>query len=412
MQPGHGRLHGQERAASLDGISEAVQRALKVLGQLVGIPTWEDETKALRFLAEWLAAWGISTELHQDDDHPLALVATVGDPRSQGISGPRGSASPCLIFNTHIDTVPPAAPEKWRYPPLRLTREGDTLYGLGVCDAKGCVAAMSSAFIELARTWQGPSALQLMIVGGEERGGLGTRMELRRGTQGSVIIGEPTSMIPRLASKGVLRLEVTSLGRPSHASNPEQGFNAIYPMVTFLRELQELAVKVRQREDRWTGRASLEVTLITGGTAHNVIPASCSVHIDRRLVPGESAADAEAEIRAVADRVVRKHPGSVFEVHRVRALEPVLVPQEETIVRVAVEAAARLSPPPPVLLGGFPASCDLTWVVYEGGLPAVVWGPGDLEQAHRIDESLPVMQLEQAVEGYVIAGLLWQQRWA
>ncbi len=390
----------------LDEDRGPAERAVGLLENLVAVPSWQDESEALRLLARWLESQGLPSELHHQAGHPLALVSSVGEP------DPQDPAGTCLIFNSHIDTVPPAEPDRWSHPPLRLTQEGDTLFGLGVCDAKGSVAAMASAFVELARSWQGPGALRLMVVGGEERGGLGTRMELARGARGSVIIGEPTSIIPRHASKGVLRLEVTSLGRPAHASSPERGFNAIYPMAELLARLQELAHQLRQREKQGnheTGQPSLAVTLIQGGSAPNVIPATCTIHLDRRLVPGESADSAEAEIRALADAAARACPGADFDIRRVRVLEPVMVSKKARIVQVVMQAARTLSPPPPSLLESFPASCDLTWVVHEGGLPGVIWGPGDLHQAHQIDESLPLAELARAVQGYLFAGRLWQE---
>lgn len=392
--------------SSSDDNGNPVHRAVDLLDRLVAVPSWQDESEALRLLAQWLASHGVPSELHHQAGRPLALVATAGE------VNPHDPAGTCLILNSHIDTVPPAEPDRWSHPPLRMTQEGDALHGLGVCDAKGSVAAMASAFVELARTWQGPGALQLMVVGGEERGGLGTRMELARGARGSVIIGEPTSMIPRHASKGVLRLEITSLGRPAHASSPERGFNAIYPMADLLARLQELAHQLRRREKQENhekGRPSLAVTLIQGGSAPNVVPATCTIHLDRRLIPEETADSAEAEIRALADAAARACPGAAFEVRRVRVLEPVMVSKQARIVQVVMEAARSLSPPPPALLDAFPASCDLTWVVHEGGLPGVIWGPGDLHQAHQIDESLRLSELARAVQGYLLAGRLWQE---
>lgn len=388
-------------ASPLD-LSAARQQVLPLLSRLVSIPTWEGNTEAnaLRYLQEWLDGYGIRSELREEDGQVLALVARLG-PGPVGSGKGEGEVAP-LIFNSHVDTVPPSAIDQWKSDPFTLTRFGDEVVGLGATDAKGSVAAMVCAFAALHQDWPEDAAVELMIVGGEERGGLGSRMEARRGLAGAAIVGEPTSLIPAVGCKGAVRLEVVTRGKAAHASNPSAGVNAIYPMAALIGELEALAARVSQTNERWTGNASLAVTVIRGGTAHNVIPNECRIHVDRRLVPGEEAQTAEAQVEDIAASVAARYPDARIEVVRERQLEPVLTDLSERVVTVCREAS------PTKELTGFTACCDLTFITHIGGIPGVIWGPGPLAVAHQVNEALPLDELYAAVDAYYTAA----QRWA
>jgi acetylornithine deacetylase/succinyl-diaminopimelate desuccinylase-like protein len=107
---------------------------------------------------------------------------------------------------------------------------------------------------------------------------------------------ESTLLEPKLAHKGVLRLEVEVKGKAAHASDPEAGVNAVVAMAPVIAALDRLAAEVRTRQERHTGRASLVISTIAGGVALNVIPASCVISIDRRVLPPETEDQAREEI--------------------------------------------------------------------------------------------------------------------
>lgn len=385
-------------------LNAARKRVLPLLRELVAIPTWEgnSEANALKYLQNWLSDFGIPSELHEEGDDVLALVSRLG-PGSIGSGGAEGEVAP-LIFNSHVDTVPPSGLEQWKSDPFTLTPFGEDVVGLGATDAKGSVAAMVCAYAALKEEWPDDAAVELMIVGAEERGGLGTRMEARKGLAGAAIVGEPTSLVPCVASKGVVRLEVVTRGKAAHASSPKAGVNAVYPMAAIVRELEALADVVDRRSEKWTGRSSLAVTVIHGGTAHNVIPSECRIHIDRRLVPGEAAEDAKADVERIVRAVKDVYPSVDIDLIEQRMLEPVLVDLDEPIVVACRDAAPSLEP------AGFTACCDLTFLVHDGGIPGVIWGPGPLAVAHQVNEALPVRELEAAVDGYYGAARAWARR--
>lgn len=373
----------------------ARESVLPLLEQLVAIPTWEGNTEAnaLRFLQDWLQRYGIRSELREQGGDVLALVSRLGS-----------EAAAPLIFNSHVDTVPPAELDRWESDPYTLTRAGENVVGLGAADAKGSVAAMVCAYVALHEVWPDDAALELMIVGAEERGGLGTRLVAAGGLSGAAIVGEPTSLVPCVACKGVVRTRIVCHGKAAHASSPELGINALYPIGALLLELEALGYEVAARHEKWTGKASLAVTLIEGGTAHNVIPAACAIHVDRRLVPGERADEAIAQIEERIAAVKARYPRARFERVTYRTIEPVSIDPEEPIVAACRAAAPERG------LSGFTACCDLSHIVELGGIPGVVWGPGPLSAAHQVNEALPVAELEAAVGAYYDAALAWARR--
>lgn len=378
---------------------EARRLALPLLRQLVAIPTWkgQQEREALLVLKEWLRGHGVPAGVVEGDD-AWALISTLV---------PQTKQAPCgdttLILNTHIDTVPPSHGGEWRHSPLEMVCEGQSVVGLGVADAKGCVAAMAAAFVALHDAWEGPHSVQLMVVSGEETGGRGTRMALQRGVSanGAAVVGEPTSLRACIATKGVLRLGITARGKAAHASQPQAGRNAIYAMAALVGRLETLAASVGRRTERWTGHSSLAVTLMEGGCAHNIVPPSCHIHVDRRLVPGERADAAQAEVQAVVDATAAQHPGIRFDVERCSVLLPVLTCEDDAIA----QAAAAATGGEPL---GFSACCDLSFITHEGGIPGVILGPGSLHQAHQANESLAVAELEACVDLYIALAKRWK----
>jgi len=256
---------------------------------------------------------------------------------------------------------------------------------------------MLAAFESVARA-QDPTSGRLVLsaVGMEETTGRGSEAEVRAGLRAdAAIIGEPTDLEVCVAHKGVLRLEVTTLGKAAHASEPWEGANAISAMLPVVASLDELAARIAVRSEEPVGRASLSVTTIAGGTARNVVPARCVISLDRRLLPGESAAAARAEIEAA----VRAASGGAAKVEEVLVAEAAATPATAEIVRVALEAAAR-SRGGPASPRGFAACCDMRLFRNLGGMPCIILGPGSLSQAHRADEHASVAEIRRAAVIY------------
>ncbi len=256
--------------------------------QLVDIEsTTFHEGPAGEFLARCLAELGWDVE--RQDVPQADLAKTPG-----GGTGPRFNvyatvpgSRPEVVFSTHMDTVPPF---------LGPCREDAThLYGRGVCDAKGIIAAQIAAAERLRAEGL---AVGLLFLVGEERDSAGAAVANRQ-PRGSryLINGEPTDNRLALASKGALRVELFAKGKMAHSAYPELGDSAIDKLLAALKDIQALKLPVVEG----IGESTLNVGLISGGRAPNVIADKAEAHILVRLVaPSQEVRDAIT--RAVAGR--------------------------------------------------------------------------------------------------------------
>jgi len=376
------------------GIQEDVTR---LLCDLVAIPSdGANEGPILRHLVRRFEGQAILCRVSEMDGRPLNIVAEIG----QG--------NRAIILNSHVDTVPPGDPALWQTDPLTPTEKDGRIYGRGAEDAKGCLAAMIVAFETLAaRREELPVRVILMAVGAEERGGLGTKAEVMNGIRAdAAIIGESTLLEPKLAHKGVLRLEVEVKGRAAHASDPEAGVNAVVAIAPIIAALDRLAAEVRTRQERHTGRASLVISTIAGGVALNVVPASCVISIDRRVLPTETESQAREEIVRTVAAALPAALGATAEVRTVRFVAPSATPEDAPIVRSAERAASELLGRP-VRASGFTATCDMTYLVNDGGIPSIILGPDSIALAHQADECISIEEMTRAVALYLRTIEFW-----
>jgi succinyl-diaminopimelate desuccinylase len=379
----------------LDGsVQEKVSR---LLSELIAIPSCSGQEEAVvDYLVQRFGSQGIPCRVTELDGKPLNVVAEIG-------AGPRA-----IVLNSHVDTVPPGDRAPWHTDPFTPVEKDGLIYGRGAMDAKGCLTAMIVAFETLARRHDSlPGRVILMAVGAEERGGLGTKMEVAKGLKaGAAIVGESTHLVPMVAHKGVLRLEVEVAGRAAHASDPEAGINAIVAMGPILMALNELATVVRRRSELLTGQASLVISTISGGVALNVIPATCVISIDRRVLPTETEEAATREIVGVVNQALPAVSGARVEVRKVRFVPPASTDSQEPIVAAAEQAASSILGRP-IQAAGFSATCDMTYLVNNGGIPTVILGPGDIGVAHQANEHIAIDQMALAVDVYLSTVEAW-----
>lgn len=256
--------------------------------QLVDIEsTTYHEGACGEFLAAILASDGWTVERQPVEQPELARTPGAGNgPRFNLYAAMKG-VTPDVVFSTHFDTVPPF---------LGPCREDDEfLYGRGVCDAKGILAAQVAA-AELLRD-EGMRVGMLFVVG-EERDSAGAKVanENPRGSK-FLINGEPTDNRLALASKGCLRVELYATGKMAHSAYPELGDSAIDKLLAALRDVQALKLPVVEG----IGESTMNVGLISGGRAPNVVADKAEAHILVRLV-GPAEKIRESIVRAVNGR--------------------------------------------------------------------------------------------------------------
>ncbi len=378
-------------------MTETTSDTARILQDLVRIPSHERESEAVEYLARRFDSLGVTY-----------TVREIMPGGRESITAEWGQGAKSLILNSHLDTVSPGDPDKWSSPPCGAVISGGRMYGRGTADAKGPLAAMIVAFESLVRDGTPlDGKLILMAVGLEETLGAGTAQQVREGvTADAAVVGEPTDLKVHISHKGVLRLDVTTLGKAAHSSEPWEGKNAILGMRPVLGALEGLSEKISQRQDALLGRASLAVTMISGGTARNVIPQSCTISIDRRFLPEESARDVRSEINKALKPLAETAHEIEIHLHDVSLAEAASIPPgsgiAETALRSRNEIIGQSSK-----LEGFTACCDMWHLTNQGRIPAVIFGPGKLSQAHKTDEWIDMQDLDRAAAVYRRIALNW-----
>ncbi len=298
-----------------------------------------------------------------------------------------------LIMEAHQDTVPV---DGMTIEPFGARIEGNRLYGRGACDIKGGMAAMLATFARIAKEKpRGAANLVMACTVDEEHTFLGVQELVKRGVKAdAAVVAEPTSLNIVHAHKGVARWKLSTTGRSCHSSSPEQGVNAIYRMGKVLTHIERFAEELRgSRTDPLLGPPTISVGRIEGGSSVNTVPDRCRIEIDRRVIPGEKPEDTP---RQLADFLQRAGIDLPLETSPLWINAPALSPRgsEELIQRLgaSIDAVRGSHTVHPV-----PYGTDASTIA-EAGVPAVVFGPGSIAQAHTCDEWLPLDELEQASE--------------
>jgi acetylornithine deacetylase len=209
------------------------------------------------------------------------------------------------------------------------------------------------------------------------------------------VVAEPTLLNIVRAHKGVVRWHVETAGRACHSSRPENGVNAVYRMARLVQRVEEYAAKLRaQPPDPLLGPRTVSVGRVTGGVSANTVPDACRIDVDRRLLPGETAEAAAADL----DAFLRAGPGIDFPFTLAQAHAPCLPLSPAN----SGELVERLGRSIDAVVGrhevhAVPYGTDAS-TISQAGIPAVVFGPGDIAQAHTKDEWIDLSQLEPAAE--------------
>ena len=308
-----------------------------------------------------------------------------------------GKPESTLLFEAHMDT---ASIGTMVDPLVPIYRDG-RLYGRGSCDTKGTLAGMLYAMERAAaKPEQLSNDLVLCAAVDEEHmfRGILAFLDLDMPVAGAVV-GEPTELNIVIAHKGIARFAVQTHGKAAHSSVPHEGNSAIYQMVEVLRFIRdEIEPGLTAMNHPLCGAPSIVAGTIRGGTQINIVPESCEIEIDRRVIPGEDA-------RQVLDdfenrlRKAMENRGVNASVHELLLDSPLDTSPDAAIVRCAGQAASRLG-----LNGnaiGVPYGSDASKLQKLKGVPTIVYGPGSIAQAHSKEEYVPIVEVEQAAEFYL-----------
>ena len=298
---------------------------------------------------------------------------------------PSGKTKRRVMLTPHLDVVP--APEKDFTPRIKQGK----MYGRGTCDTKGSVAAFFSAFLELAQKGKRPRETEVLFVGlvDEEFGQAGSRMLAQKGPKGDLAIaGEPTGLQVVTAHKGNLWLQLKTKGKSAHGSTPQHGRNAINTMAPILEYLfGDYPNNLGLRTHPLLGPPTVSVGKISGGTQPNVVPNECVIDLDRRTIPGET----EASVKKELTQAFKVRGISLPEFSKSRSVPclPLDTDPDLPFCQSLLRAANRRKPK------GVPYFTDASPIA-TGGTPALVFGPGNIAQAHSTDEWVEIEQVDRA----------------
>ena len=290
-----------------------------------------------------------------------------------------------LALVGHTDTVP--FDEAWAEA-LALTRREGKLYGRGACDTKGFIAAALDAAARFdPENLRRP--LALVFTADEEIGCVGAKRlaESRALSVRHAVVGEPTNLRPIRAGKGYCLGEVTVRGREGHSAYPHLGASAIFRAARLVARVEQIAEQLKQdsHEAFDPPHTTLNVGVIRGGTAKNVIAGECRFTLEWRPVPGQPAARVPELVRAALEEMRAVEPDFDAELQVLRLDESNETPPDAPLVRALEELTGREA-------GTVSFGTEAPQLA-EMGAHAVVFGPGDIRVAHRTGEFVPADEL-------------------
>jgi acetylornithine deacetylase/succinyl-diaminopimelate desuccinylase-like protein len=311
---------------------------------------------------------------------------------------PVGSADRTLLFDAHMDTIPLEP-----MPDALAPRVADgRVYGRGSCDTKGSLAGMLYAFKMLGeRRDEIDCSPILMATVDDEYKARGIHSYVRTNPElDGAVVGEPTSLVPVIVHKGCLRWEIHTIGKAAHSSKPHEGNNAIYQMVEVINQLRaQIESNLLTKAHPMAGPPTMVVGVIRGGLQVNVVPDSCYIDIDRRIVPGEDPDDLLAEVDEVLRRVGKENPDFNIVRKEPSLVDPPLdASPDSDIARAALAACNN------VLGGGELGAVDYgshaSTLNAVANIPAIVLGAGSIDQAHSANEWVSIDELVKGAELY------------
>lgn len=368
---------------------------MEIEKRLIGFDTTSvnSNLEMVDFLESQLKALGMEVLVDTGPDGRKAnLFATLGAPDTAG-----------LMLAGHMDVVPVAGQE-WRTDPFQLTAEDGRFYGRGTADMKSFIVQAMAA-VEAVRMSKLKLPIHLAFTYDEEVGCHGAKHLMQSlETQKHVmpkcaVIGEPTDFKVFRLHKGFTSVRVTVKGVEGHSGKPAKGANAIYQAALVLQKLMEVEQERmghRSMEEFFeVPHTTLSAGMIEGGTAVNIIPNHCELKFEYRTMPGEDSAHVLNQIKGYVSEVLlpefrKQHEDVDILVEETGRGEPMMTPAGAEIEALALELTGEsLSSAAPYYTEGA--------IYNEAGIPTVICGPGDIDQAHRPNEFITDEQMQKGL---------------
>lgn len=386
---------------------------ISLLQDFIRIPTYttyENREKELAdYIMEVCRKEGIDCTLQQTDEKGRYNVLAT-------IHGAGGGSS--LMYNGHMDTVPiDGMPEA-----LNPVIKDGYMYGRGTADMKSGLASMLYSMILVKRMGVKLSGDFVLgaVIDEEAAKSTGSWAIAKNGPfTDYAIVGEPTDLFPVVAHKGIDYFQIDFIGKEAHSSNPDNGINAIYAASDYVNEIRNTLVpKYKAMVHPKVGYPTINAGLISGSAKINkgyiletsdtyagVVPDEASLWVDVRWTPFQSVESIMEDLNSLAAAVKEKNPGIEISVSYIPWPRPAMeIGEDEKLTKVLIDAIGHVSP-----ISAKPQGVSYfadSGILYgKGGIHSLIFGPGNIAQAHSINEYVKIEDVIKAAKIYTLTAL-------
>jgi succinyl-diaminopimelate desuccinylase len=384
---------------SVEGLRTEVISLLQKMIQIPSVNPPGEYTEISHFLEKQLNDYGFLVEVLDVPDR-LLKEKNLLTPRKNIIATLKGNGSgPTLILNAHLDTVPEDDVSKWTYPPFSGTIRNGKIYGRGATDSKGRLAAYFGAALALKRagiTLCGDIVIAATCdeeTGGELGAGYLTSTGLLKGDF-ALVEGYSQEIIRAMA--GMTQLRITSHGKPAHSGFKWKGINAIDKMARVIHGLEKLQIELQNEPSSIEGMkyTTINVGVIKGGTKSNVVPGSCEIEVDLRIIPEHSIESIFNRIQSVVEQLQLEDPEMNIVIEKKMEAETVpTITEPNSPLIMALQDASSVVNGKELPVIGVMGQSDSRWFI-QNGIPAINYGPGTpANKIHGYDECMEIEDL-------------------
>ena len=340
-------------------------------------------------VTQWIEDWG------RAHDFNVWRQAVLPNRENILLQFRNGADHPHLMLNGHTDTVGVGG---MSIPPFNGEVQNGRLWGRGASDMKGPLACMLAAALILKNalsTWRGTLTVACMV--DEEFRFRGVTAMLEQMIPPDfAVVGEPTRLRVVRGCKGCLRFAVHAVGLAAHSSKPHEGRSAIVAMAQGILELERhFTTRLTQITSPDFGTSTGSIGLICGGTGVNSVPERCTIQVDIRLLPGQDWRATYQEMQTLLSERCRQVTDVQWQFDEPSVVDPSFeLPAEHPLVQTACRVMGQAVPDVVFF------SCDASKIAARR-VPVIVLGPGDIAQAHTMDEFIAVTDLEAGTAAYV-----------
>jgi succinyl-diaminopimelate desuccinylase len=297
-----------------------------------------------------------------------------------------GTGKEKIVLTGHFDTVPIGEPNQWKYDPFSAKIEEGKLFGRGSADMKGGITTLIGILKSLKENPEFLEKYTLVFLGtaDEEAGMTGALTAFRKGVMKDVIlliVAEPTNMNIGIAEKGLLWANITITGKSAHSSMPYEGINSIEGALNLIPKLNKvLGVKTNEV----LGKSTLNLSKIEGGTVINVVPEKTTLQVDYRLVPEQD------KTKLIEDLKNIKISPCSLDIKITHTLPAI----QTDVAHPFIQNLKQLNESEII---GLPYATDAAMLIKEKNpVPFVIFGPGNPELAHKVDECIDIEDIFKA----------------